>query len=143
MLILVNTIDHPYLNLIKDDPVRPEIPVEDRIGQNRTIFVLEQDGAPSAVVCVSFQDFVPTLVSQLIPSQAEPQTAIFYTIWSYKAGAGRDLIMAARKHILETMPSVQRFVTLSPKTEMARRFHLKNGAAVLQENGDTVNYEYA
>lgn len=143
MLIIVNTIDHPYLNLIKDDPVRPEIPVEERVGQNRTIFVLEQNGEPAAVVCVSFQDFVPTLVSQLIPSQAEPQTAIFYTIWSYKAGAGRELIMRARQHILETMPSVQRFVTLSPKTELARRFHLKNGAAILQENVETVNYEYA
>jgi hypothetical protein len=25
---------------------------------------------------------------------------------------------------------------------MARRFHLKNGAVVLRENADTINYEY-
>ena len=110
MLIIVNTIDHPYLNLIKDDPVRPEIPVEERIGQNRTIFVLEKDGEPAAVVCVSFQDFVPTLVSQLIPSQAEPQTAIFYTIWSYVPGAGTNLIFDAVKHIKETKPEIKRLV---------------------------------
>jgi len=143
MLTLVNTLDHPFLNLIKDDPVRPEIPAIDRIGNNRCVFVLENLGEPSAVVCVSYQDFIPTLVSQLIPSQQEPETAIFYTIWSYKPGAGRDLILAARNYIMEHVPSVKRFVTLSPKTEMARRFHLKNGAAVLQENTETVNYEYA
>jgi hypothetical protein len=33
-------------------------------------------------------------------------------------------------------------VTLSPKTEMARRFHLKNGAGVYRENSTTVNYIY-
>jgi hypothetical protein len=39
-------------------------------------------------------------------------------------------------------PEIDRFVTLSPKTEMAKRFHLKNGAVVLRENDTTVNYEY-
>jgi hypothetical protein len=33
-------------------------------------------------------------------------------------------------------------VTLSPKTEMARRFHLKNGASELRENSNTINYIY-
>jgi len=33
-------------------------------------------------------------------------------------------------------------VTLSPKTNLARRFHLKNGAIVFRENIDTTNYEY-
>lgn len=142
MLVVVNSITDCLLDLIKDDPVRPEIPPEERVGHGRTVFVLMKDDLPAAVVCVSFQDFIPTLVSQLIPSQQEPQTAIFYTIWSYKPGAGRELIMAVRDWIRGNIPSVNRFVTLSPKTELARRFHLKNGAAVLQENPDTVNYEY-
>jgi hypothetical protein len=33
-------------------------------------------------------------------------------------------------------------VTLSPKTDMARKFHLKNGAKIFRENEETVNYEY-
>ena len=143
MLVIVDSLNHPYLGLIKDDPVRPEIPVEHRVGQNRLIFVLEEESQPAAVVCVSFQDTIPTLVSQLIPSQQEPQSAIFYTIWSYRPGAGRRLILTAREYIRTHFPSVSRFVTLSPKTELARRFHLKNGALVLQENEETVNYEYA
>ena len=39
-------------------------------------------------------------------------------------------------------PEVKTFVTLSPKTEMARRFHHKNGAETYRENADTVNYLY-
>ena len=39
-------------------------------------------------------------------------------------------------------PEIQRYVTLSPKTEMAKRFHMRNGAVVFRENEDTVNYEY-
>mgnify|MGYP003349730749 CR=1 FL=1 len=46
------------------------------------------------------------------------------------------------KSIKEEFPGVQTYVTLSPKTEMARRFHLKNGAGVYRENSDTVNYIY-
>ncbi len=67
---------------------------------------------------------------------------ITHTIWSYAAGAGRDLIMAAQKNIEETKPEVKTFVTLSPKTEMARKFHHKNGATTFRENEDSINYLY-
>ena len=33
-------------------------------------------------------------------------------------------------------------VTLSSKTEKARKFHHKNGATTYRENADTVNYLY-
>jgi hypothetical protein len=67
---------------------------------------------------------------------------VFYTIWSYAAGAGKDLIVAAQNEIKQSNPEVTTFVTLSPKTEMARRFHHKNGATTFRENADTVNYLY-
>jgi hypothetical protein len=51
-------------------------------------------------------------------------------------------LIAAVKGIQRDYPSVTRFVTLSPKTDVARRFHLRNGAIVFRENVDTVNYEY-
>lgn len=97
---------------------------------------------PDAMVCVSFHDFVPAGVDDLSNVSEVPTTAVFYTIWSYKAGKGRDLLIQAVKGIQEQYPSVNRFVTLSPKTEMARRFHLKNGAIIFRENIETVNYEY-
>jgi hypothetical protein len=33
-------------------------------------------------------------------------------------------------------------VTLSPQTEMARRFHTKNGAETYRQNETSVNYRY-
>ena len=37
---------------------------------------------------------------------------------------------------------LNRLVTLSPLTEMATKFHLKNGAKLLQINENTQNFEY-
>ena len=94
------------------------------------------------MVCVSFHDFVPENVKDLDNTTQVPTTAVFYTIWSYKAGKGAELLYRAVKGIQEQYPSVNRFVTLSPKTNMARRFHLRNGAIVFRENIETINYEY-
>jgi hypothetical protein len=93
------------------------------------------------MVCVSFHDFIPAGVDDLKNTAKVPTTAVFYTIWSYKAGKGAELLIRAVKEIQEQYPSVNRFVTLSPKTNMARRFHLKNGAIVFRENIETINYE--
>jgi hypothetical protein len=81
-------------------------------------------------------------VEDLSKESENPDTAIFYTIWSYKAGAAKDLLFSTVKEIQRMFPNITRFVTLSPKTEMAKRFHLRNGASVLKENLTTVNYEY-
>jgi hypothetical protein len=84
---------------------------------------------------------VPRSVQELDQS-AEESVAVFYTIWSYQAGAGRQLIRAAAGHIQNNRKGISRWVTLSPKTEMARKFHHSNGALTLQENDTTINYEY-
>jgi hypothetical protein len=68
---------------------------------------------------------------------------MFYTVWSYDKGAGREVVFAVTDWIKQNMPEVDRFVTLSPPTEMARKFHTRNGAVELQHNGETVNFEYA
>jgi hypothetical protein len=71
-----------------------------------------------------------------------PTVAVFYTIWSYAAGAGRELIVESVKYMKSDKPNIVDYVTYSPKTELARRFHLKNGASVYRENNDSVNYKY-
>jgi hypothetical protein len=143
MLHFITDLTHKLLNFIKDDPVRPEIPADFRVSDGRMVAALASDeDNPEAMVCVSFHDFVPAGVDDLKNVAQVPTTAVFYTIWSYKAGKGRDLLIQAVKGIQEQYPSVTRFVTLSPKTELARRFHLKNGAIVFRENVESVNYEY-
>ena len=143
MLHLIKDLSNKLLDFIKDDPVRPEIPTEFRVSNGRLVAALaEKEDDPDAMVCVSFHDFIPEDVKDLDNTAQVPTTAIFYTIWSYKSGKGQELLRAAVKGIQEQYPSVTRFVTLSPKTNLARRFHLKNGATVFRENLETINYEY-
>ena len=143
MLHFITDLTHKLLSFIKDDPVRPEISTDFRVSNGRMVAALsDNDDDPDAMVCVSFHDFVPAGVDDLNNVSEVPTTAVFYTIWSYKAGKGQELLFRAVKGIQEQYPSVTRFVTLSPKTNMARRFHLKNGAIVFRENLETINYEY-
>jgi hypothetical protein len=144
MLHIITDIRDNLMNLIKDDPVRPELPADFRVNSNSKIFVLQDDETqqPLAVTCVKFLNQIPHNVDELAELTVNTNTAVFYTIWSYAAGAGRRLIEEAQQQIRQERPEVDTYVTLSPKTEMARRFHLKNGAEVFRENPDTVNYLY-
>jgi hypothetical protein len=143
MLHIITNLQDEFLKLIKDDPVRPEIPAEQRVNDNSKIYVLENEqGQPLAVTCVKFLSEIPSTVDELATAAVKTNTAVFYTIWSYAAGAGRQLIEEAQAEIKRATPEVDTFVTLSPKTEMAKRFHHKNGAETYRENADTVNYLY-
>jgi len=140
MLKVLTSLNDPLVDLVKDDPVRPAIPTASRIHDHAEILVLTEQDQAQAVVCVAYLADVPTTETEL--GLLGDRVAAFYTIWSYERGAGRRLIQAAKQYIKESRPTITRYVTLSPKTEMARRFHHNNGALTLQENTDTVNYEY-
>jgi hypothetical protein len=143
-LHIVTDLTDQLLSFIKDDPVRPEIAVEQRVSESSKVFVLLGDHQePLAITCVRFMTSVPSTVQDLWLETDAPTHAVFYTIWSYQAGAGRKLIQAAQAYIKQAYPLVTTYITLSPKTELARRFHLKNGASVHRENELTVNYLYS
>ena len=142
MLHTITTLTEEIVKLLKDDPVRPEIPADRRVNQNSRIYMLKDGDTTQAITCVKFLETIPAAVEDLVDGVNSATTAVFYTIWSYTAGAGRDLIVAAQKSIEAEFPGIQTYVTLSPKTEMARRFHLKNGAGIYRENSDTINYIY-
>lgn len=140
MLKVIKDLNDPLIDLVKDDPVRPSIPSSSRVHDHAEILVLFAEEKPSAVVCIAYLEQIPTTEGEL--GQVGANVAAFYTIWSYAPGAARKLIREARQHIQLTRPEIKRFVTLSPKTEMARRFHTANGAVVLADNETSVNYEY-
>ena len=142
MLHTITTITEEIVKLLKDDPVRPEIPVTDRINSNSRLYMLKDGDQTRAVTCVKFLDVIPAAVDDLAELVGSATTAVFYNIWSYTAGAGRELIVKTQQSIKEEFPGIDTYVTLSPKTEMARRFHLKNGAGIYRENSDTINYIY-
>jgi hypothetical protein len=142
MLHTITTITDDLETLIRDDPVRPEISVARRVNSNSRIYMLKDGDQTQAVTCVKFLDMIPAAVDDLAELVGSATTAVFYTIWSYTAGAGRELIVQAQQSIESEFPEIQTYVTLSPKREMARRFHLKNGAGIYRENSDTINYIY-
>ena len=142
MLHTITTITEDLETLIKDDPVRPEIPMNKRVNENSRIYMLKDGDQTQAVTCVKFLQSIPEAVDDLAELVGSATTAVFYTIWSYTAGAGRELIVKTQQSIKEEFPGIDTYVTLSPKTEMAKRFHLKNGAGIYRENSDTINYIY-
>jgi len=144
MLHVITSLSDPLCSVIQDDPVRPELPIEFRVSAHSNIFVLlDSTSTPQAAVCVAYCDQVPTSVEALVNDPHLTQSvAVFYTVWSYRAGAGRSMILATQEWIQHNRPCVEQYVTLSPPTEMARKFHIRNGAQVLRTNEHTVNYIY-
>ena len=132
---------------VSDDPVRPELDLEFRLGTGRTVYALTEDGEYKAAICLAYCNDVPTTVKELDKlSQAtingtHSSIAVAYTVWSKKPRAGRKIIMDLIE-IIKKDDTIRRVVTLSPKTAMAKKFHLNNGAFVLQLNTETDNYEY-
>lgn len=139
---IISTLDNNLIQVLNNDPVRPNIPNENRLGINKDIFSIWENNVISAITCLSYLNFIPTNENELFDEECTPQIAVFYTIWSYKKGAGKKLILESVDYLYKNCTNIKRFVTLSPQNEMARNFHLKNGAFLLNYNSNTVNYEY-
>ena len=126
--------------LLLGDPVCPHIDPQDRVGSHREVLVLRDNPncKPRAVLCVAWMHEVPRSHAELFSS--EGPIAILYSIWSLSKGYGRVMVEEASDYLIST--GAKRIVTMSPKTVMARDFHLSMGAEILQVNDTTVNYEY-
>ena len=145
-LHVIQTLTDPLTRLVADDPVRPEIPLDFRVSRTSEIFVLQNNETmePEAVVCCAYKDHVPSDTHELsCATDLATTVAVFYTIWSYYPGAGRRLIRSAAEWIRKNRTNITEFVTLSPPTDMARIFHLRNGAKEFRINENTVNYLYS
>ena len=141
MLKLIN--DDWSLGYVKDDPVRPHLPMTWRTINGREVYLLEDDtaGVGRAVVCVAYTKGV-AITEEELNNTDDPDTAMFYTVWSYAKGAGREIIFNTAEVIKRDKPHIKRFCTLSPLTEMAEKFHLRNGAKFLRKGETCQNFEY-
>ena len=136
-----------------DDPVRPELDNHFRTGYGRKIYGVEYKGEIHAVMCFAYTNKIPTSVEELekfstdaflqsaMRGQNIGQIAIAYTVWSTKKGGGKLIVKEVFRQIKKSN-HLNRLVTLSPLTEMATKFHLRNGAKLLQINETTQNFEY-
>jgi hypothetical protein len=131
----LKTVTMPNEVRLEDDPVRKGYSYDFRTTDGRQIFTIPN----KAVVCIANTNKVPKTMKQLIrySSPKATECTIFYTVWSYGGGYGR-LILNYLLPILNT----NRYVTLSPKTEMAVRFHTRNGAKMISDNRESYNFEY-
>ena len=128
--------------ILKEDPVRPHISKAERLSDGRQVFVLQNDGRIVAVICVAYTNAIPKDEFELSAYNAFDGTcAIFYTVWSYEKGAGREIIQKVSDHLMKR-GWIKRFVTLSPLTEMAEKFHLRNGAELIYRGKTCQNFEY-
>tara|TARA_B100000683_G_scaffold212640_1_gene207517 strand:- start:294 stop:866 length:573 start_codon:yes stop_codon:yes gene_type:complete len=138
---------------INEDPVRPELDNVFRKSYGRKIYGVKYMGDIHAVMCFAYTNQIPTSVEELdkfshdafLQSAQRDQNvgkiAIAYTVWSKKKGGGKLIVKEVFKKI-KTSNHLNRLVTLSPLTEMATKFHIKNGAKLLQINETTQNFEY-
>ena len=148
---MIKLIENDHYYLFKDDPVRPHLSENFRTSPGRDNFVLlnTQDSVLAALCC-AYVNEVPITESELdkFSQQAcqdgqQGDIAVFYTVWSYEKGAGRTIIFNAVDMIKKERPWVKRFVTLSPLTSMAERFHIRNGATLLNRGNECQNFEYS
>ena len=155
MIRLLN--DKEIQTYITDDVVRPHLSAEYRNTQGRHVWGLFEDKyaeydepstAPQAIICVAYTDHIPQNETELHwYSSAADHTntgtcAVFYTVWSYSRGSGQTIVNAVAEWIQQNKPQVQQWVTLSPLTEMAERFHIKNGARLIFKGDTCQNFEY-
>ena len=137
-----------------EDPVRPELDIKFRQSYGRKIYGLkDEEGDIAAIMCFAFTHEIPKTVKELDLMSKDAmiqamhragiqgQIAIAYTVWAKKRGGGKAIVNEVYKMVKESH-HLNRLVTLSPLTDMARNFHMKNGAKELQVNKETQNFEY-
>ena len=132
-------------DLWKDsDPVRPDLDETFKSSPGRSVLGLsDDDGEWKAFLCYARTFLVPKDVAELEKFTSEDGNVVIpYTVWSHEKGAGRVIINEVLSMIRTKSMPVDRVVTLSPKTDMARKFHLRNNATQLRVNQETVNFEY-
>ena len=136
-----------------EDPIRPELDNNFRTSFGRKIYGVKYKDQIHAVMCFAFTNKIPKSVKDLdqlsqdaflqsaLRDQKVGKIAVAYTVWSKKKGGGKLIVKEVFKMIKKSN-HLNRLVTLSPLTEMATKFHLRNGAKLLSVNENTQNFEY-
>ena len=132
---------------VTEDPVRPELDVEWRTSYGRKIYGLKYKDEIEGIICIAYTNDVPSsvkeldLMSQNAYLQNNSDTAVAYTVWSRKRGAGKEIIGKVGEMMREK-ENINSLVTLSPLTPMATHFHIRNGAKQIAINSTTQNFKY-
>ena len=141
--------DLDFIKIIAQDPIRPVELLGDpkrRFEHPLEVYALvEKQGfgvATNAVACIAHSWFVPETEADIYEISQDPEggeIVVPYSLWSNQKGSGRLLINALRHYFKDYAAQL---ITMSPKPEMAQRFHESNGAVLIQSNKESNNFEY-
>ena len=137
--IVMQLIDEKNLttveNICQYDPVRPSIPCEWRIANGNKVFFKGVKSFDMRYVTEMSAENLLCLFQEYC-SEVRDGNGVLYSLWKhcnllhsmvYKKRCRREIIFNIVDYLKEHKPNVKRYVTLSPKTEMAKKFHLRNG----------------
>ena len=129
---------HLALQRIHDDPIRPELDALFRNSDDREVYSLIKDDQVLATVCVAYCKEIPTTVHDLRDYNCSPDDkdsiAVCY---------GIRMLFSTVDYIQSNYFEVTKFMTMSPKTDMAHKFHTRLGAEILSINQQSINYDYS
>jgi len=130
-LISINELD-----ILSSDPVRPHI---NKVELGKQVYVLDD---LTAVICICYCTNIPTDEKELEEYRDDTgSVAVAYTVWSNKPGAGRTIVNKLLK-LMTSKIEIKRLVTLSPLTDVASKFHIRNGAKLIKKSTTCQNFEY-
>jgi hypothetical protein len=149
-----------WLKFLELDPVHPGISIEERLHDGRTVFALEEQGTPMALVCAKLSDHMNRSINDILSPSQQNLVAMFYTVFRLPgaaAGVGVDIIQEALRYCrgaginqlytLSPVPSLRKYFDTVPTEDQIRefietrkdpvaRFHLGNGARLQSVNFD-------
>jgi len=158
--------DVNWLELIKHDPIHPNLKVQPRIRGNRTVFVYTYENVPQFMVCARIGNKLPHNISEILSddgysSNYDVNYGTFYSIFRLPGASLKGGGTYAIKELIEHCKTlgVNGFFTLSPipflrdvfsnkpSEAMVRqyleslqgpveKFHLGNGAKIQNINFD-------
>ena len=124
--VLTDVSNEPKLWSGKD-PVAPSLSDAFRTTSGRKVFSLSSPkGVCVAFICIARLSNIPHSM-RCLEDYCDPSgsIAVPYSVWSNSPGAGAEIISRILLTAAEDS-DINRVITLSPKTNMAKTFHLKN-----------------
>lgn len=133
---MIRLISINELDILSSDPVRPHI---NKVDLGKQVYVLDD---LTAVICICYCTNIPTDEKELEEYRDDTgSVAVAYTVWSNKPGAGRTIVNKLLK-LMTSKTEIKRLVTLSPLTDVASKFHIRNGAKLIKKSTTCQNFEY-
>lgn len=122
-------------HLLVNDKVHKGVPCEG--GQIGVLFFDETKTQMAAMVRYKMTDVVPSDWDTLLNLPEGGKFCIPFSLSSYSEGAGTTLLNSLRVHVRGS-----RVVTLSPRDDRVRDYHLGCGAEIYGESVGFRNFEY-